>query len=246
MRKIKMKKLISIILSLFTLFSAVMITGCGDNEVVKEGLIRSYSFDETTGNTTKEKVSGKDAKIEYVFSDETLEDKLFKQPSDPLRKEGISGKSLYMDGFSTYLQDKSFTTPKKALALSAWVAPRVFENLPGYGGESIARGNTRLTAIVNQGNIELGEGFLFGYGRLGLWGIQLALTNVETMEEFVVAFYDPLNALPLYQWSHLAVSFDGTTGYIGLFYNGTASYESFIPELKGTEIITSASYIPSY
>ena len=55
----------------------------------------------------------------------------------------------------------------------------------------------------------------------------------------MLAFYDPMNALPLYEWSHIAVSFDGKTGYIGLFYNGAPSYEAIIPELAETRIINS-------
>ena len=41
-----------------------------------------------------------------------------------------------------------FTAPSTAMTISAWVAPRVFENLPYYNGESDAAGHTRLTHYV--------------------------------------------------------------------------------------------------
>lgn len=187
---------------------------------------------------TKDAVSNKEYKINYVFNEENA-DKIFKAPSDPLRKTGVKGKALYMDGFSNSITNNDFKTPASAITLSAWVAPRVFENLPNYGDVSDAAGNPRLTSVINKGNVEAGEGFLLGYGRLGLWGIQLALHNNETDEDYVWAFYDPINTLPLYQWSHIAVSFDSKTGYIGLFYNGVPSYESIIPELAETRIVAS-------
>lgn len=197
-----------------------------------------YSFDEEGGSTAREAVSQKDYKINYVFGEDNAEN-IFKAPSDPLRRTGVKGKALYMDGFSNSITNRDFKLPSSAVTLSAWVAPRVFENLPNYGDGSDAAGNPRLTSVINKGNVEAGEGFLLGYGRLGLWGIQFALHNTETDEDFVVSFYDPINTLPLYEWSHIAVSYDGKTGYIGLFFNGAPSYEAVIPELAETRIVDS-------
>ena len=246
-----MKKIWKTAVALLSAVSIFTICSCENTpqiiEKSQDNLLLSYSFNEESGYTTKDTVSGNDQKIEYVFSPEN-QDKLFKEASEPLRKAGVSGNALYMDGFSTCLKNRTFETPTNALTLSAWVAPRVFENIVNYGDDSPARGNTRLTGVINKGNIEMGEGFLLGYGRLGLWGVQIALCNTETDEEFVAAFYDPLNALPLYEWSNIAVSFDGETGYIGLFYNGEKSYEAILPELAGTEIISSEEplYIGRY
>jgi len=202
----------------------------------KESLMLNYSLDESDGSLTKESVSGKDYMINYVFNEQNA-DSLFKEPNDPLRRPGVKGNSLYMDGFSNNIVNRDFEAPESAITMSAWVAPRVFENIVYYDGASDAAGHTRMTSIINKGDIEMCEGFLLGYGRLGLWGIQLALYNEETGESFVVGFYDPINALPLYEWSHVAVAFDGKTGYIGLFYNGEKSYEALIPELISTSII---------
>ena len=212
-------------------------------DVVESSKILEYSFEDVTGSKTLETVSGDTYKVYYVFSAEN-QDKIFKESSDPLLKKGVKGNALYMDGFSTKIANNNFTMPKDEFTLSSWVAPRVFENVFMYGDDTPARGHSRLTAVLSQGEVELGEGFIFGYGRLGMWGIQLALHNNETEEDFVVGFYDPLNALPLYEWSHISATFNGKTGYISLSYNGEVSYEALIPELVNTELVT--SYEPLY
>lgn len=199
-------------------------------------LIASYSFEDIKGYTTYNAGTKKYDKLNYIFSDDNAEN-LVKEPSAPLTRAGVKGRSLYMDGFSVNIETSDFTAPSTGLTLSAWVAPRVFENLPEYGGETDAKGHPRLTSVVNYGNLEVGQGFCFGYGRLGLWGVQLALYNYDTAMTSVVGFYDPINALPLYEWSHIAVSFDGDSGYIALFYNGEKAYEDIIPELVNTEIV---------
>lgn len=216
-------------------------------DALTDGLQISYSFDENSGNTTENTATGEYRKIEYIFNAEN-QDKLFKPSSDPLRKAGVKGNSLYMDGFSTCMKDYEYVAPTSAITMSAWVAPRVFENLANYGDDSPAKGNPRLTSVINKGNIEMGEGFLLGYGRLGLWGVQLALRSLETEEEFVVSYYDPLNVLPMYEWSNISVSFDGETGYIALFFNGERAYEAIIPDLANTVLIASEEplYIGRY
>ena len=205
----------------------------------KSALI-SFSFDSTNGSYTKENVTGEEYRIDYVFAEEN-KDILFKEPNDPLLKQGVSGKSLYMDGFSTKLRVRDFDTPTNKITFSTWVAPRGFENLNRYGNDTVARGHPRMTSLFDWGHMENGEGFLFGYGRLGLWGLQMNLHNESTGEDIFVGYYDPINTLPLYEWSHIAATFDGTTGYICLAFNGQVSYEAIIPDLANTTIIPSYS-----
>ena len=234
----KFKKLISILTCGIMLFSMFAV-GCDTPEATQEAstLELYYSLDETTGSLAKESVTNTNYTINYVFNESNASN-LFKEPNDPLRRKGVKGNALYMDGFSNNIINRDFEAPENAITLSAWVAPRVFENIVYYDGESMGAGHTRMTSIINKGDIEMGEGFLLGYGRLGVWGIQLALHNNETEEDVVVGFYDPLNALPLYEWSHVAVTFDGDRGYIALFFNGQKSYEALIPDLQATEIIS--------
>ena len=241
----KFKKIIALTLALIMMLGTL--AGCANSggntkpnqnqqDNAENSLLLHYSLDETDGSLAKESVSGKNYTINYVFNEQNA-DNLFKEPNDPLRRTGVKGNALYMDGFSNEIINKDFEAPESAITLSAWVAPRVFENIVYYDGASAAAGHTRLTGVINKGDIEMGEGFLLGYGRLGLWGIQMALHNEETGEDVVVGFYDPINALPLYEWSHIAATFDGETGYIALFFNGEKAYEAYIPDLVSTSII---------
>ena len=193
----KHNRLIFLLLALVVLLT--LATGCKkkqdnitDNTDNQSNLLLHYSLDESTGSLAKESVSGQDYTINYVFNEQNA-DTLFKEPNDPLRRPGVKGNSLYMDGFSNYIVNKDFDAPSSAITMSAWVAPRVFENIVYYDGASDAAGHTRMTSIINKGDIEMGEGFLLGYGRLGVWGIQLALHSEETGEDFVIGFYDPIN-----------------------------------------------------
>ena len=207
--------------------------------IVEHNPAVSFSFESTLNSRTYDNASKKDYTIDYVFSEENA-DKLFKKPNDPLLKQGVNGKSLYMDGFSTHIKVKDYEAPTNKITFSTWVAPRGFENLNRYGNETVARGHPRMTSLFNYGHMEDEEGFLFGYGRLGLWGLQMNLHNTETSENIFVGYYDPINTLPLYEWSHIAATFDGETGYICLSFNGKVSYEAIIPDLVNTEIIESS------
>ena len=199
----------------------------------------SFSFDDVTNSRTEDNVSHQKYKIKYVFSEDNAEF-IFKKPNDPLLKQGVNNKSLYMDGFSTSITINDYEAPTNKITFSTWVAPRGFENLDKYGNETIAAGHPRMTSLFNYGIMENGEGFLFGYGRLGLWGMQLNLYNKETGQYIFAGYYDPINSLPLYEWSHIAATFDGDTGYVCLTFNGKVSYEALIPDLANTEIVSSA------
>ena len=204
-------------------------------ENIEKNPVISFSFEDVAGSKTTDKASGNKYKIDYVFSEEHASE-LFKKPNDPLQKQGVSGKSLYMDGFSTKIRIADYEAPKNKLSISTWVAPRGFENLNRYGNEYLCKGHPRMTSLFDWGHMENDEGFLFGYGRLGMWGLQMNLHNTETNQDIFVGYYDPLNALPLWEWSHIAATFDGETGYICLMFNGEVAYEAIIPDLANTEI----------
>ena len=63
----------------------------------------SFSFEDVTNSRTLDNASGEKYKVDYVFSQDNAAI-LFKKPNDPLQKQGVHGKSLYMDGFSTKIR----------------------------------------------------------------------------------------------------------------------------------------------
>lgn len=246
--------------SLFLLLlTPLLLASCGGNSSsnsststsedipVDSRLLLEYKFEDVSDNKTLETVSNNSYKIDYVFSSDN-QDKIFKKASNVLSRKGVKDNALYMDGFSTSISNKDFTDLEDTFTISSWIAPRGFENLSNYDDASLAKGLPRLTSILNKGDLESGEGFLFGYGRLGLWGIELALHNEESDEDVVVGFFDPLNSLPLYEWSYISASFNGKTGYISLSFNGVISYEAVLSDLANTKIISSSEplYMGSY
>lgn len=239
------------LLTLLVFVSSLAVGACSSSGDTPQGNLPSspavsFSFESTTGSYTKNNANNKDYVIDYVFSKQNEEelqlagwDGLFKKTNDPILKQGVSGKSLYMDGFSTKIAVRDYQAPSKKLTVSTWVAPRGFENLNRYGDQYICKGHPRMTSLFDWGHMENGEGFLFGYGRLGLWGLQMNLYNEDRGEYVFVGFYDPINALPLYEWSHIAATFDGEKGYICLTFNGQVTYEALLPDLENTRIVES-------
>ena len=178
-----------------------------------------------------ESVSGKTFTIANVYA-ESNQANLMKPASDPLWRTGVKGNCLYMDGVSNYIEDADFKNiSTDELTVSAWVAPRVFEN--NFKPEG-------LTCIVGKGDVGLQEGWLLGYGYLGTWGLKVALENNETGEIFTAAFYDPVNYLPLYEWSHVAASYNAKTGRVCLYLNGELVYEQIYNEYAGCDIVASS------
>ena len=204
-------------------------------------LLIDLDFNSHDGSNIVNHADEKEYKIDWLFN-ESNKDRIFKEPMDPLFKKGVGedSTSLYLDGHSTKMKFNNIDVPDTKFTVSCWIAPRGFENVFDYDWNSPAAGHQRMTSILNQGDIEAGEGFLFGYGRLGKWGLQLNLINNDTYETKMWGFYDPLNRLELYKWNHICATFDGEKGYIALFFNGQRAYESYIPELQNTSLITSS------
>ncbi len=230
----KIKKITALSLACLSAFSVIGMSACGEEPTPPQegdGLVAYYAFDEGEGHTAKDSVSGTEQKINYVFSEEN-QINLSKPASEPIWRTGVKGKCLYMDGISNYVEDAYFENfATGALTLSAWVAPRVFEN--NFKPEA-------LTCIVGKGDVGLQEGWLLGYGYLGTWGLKVALENEETGDIFTAAFYDPINYLPLYEWSHVAASYDAKTGHVCLYLNGELVYEQIYSEYAGCKMVSSS------
>lgn len=146
-----------------------------------------YKFDHQKGNILKEEISGKQHIVQYVFTDA-----LYKPDSDPLwRESSISGQSLLFDGYSTFITNEDFTISEgQDFTVSVWVAPRAFE----WGRDS------KISAIVNQHNLQAKKGFALGMHRHGSWSFQVG-DGKEWVELWEV---DKL--LPKYEWSYLTAS----------------------------------------
>ena len=164
-----------------------------------KGIIGHWAFDEEKGKTAFDAATRSVDSINYIFNKVT--------PSkDPARRKGISNSALVFDGFSNWIERPAnkFTTPADALSISVWVAPRAFEH-----GDA-----NKLSAIVNQQNLQDKAGFALGMFRHGRWSFQVG--TGQTMIEV----WDENNLIPRRQWSYLVGTYDATTATATLYLNG--------------------------
>lgn len=142
MEKIR-KKAIACLLAGAIGATSLGLVSCGGK--ADPDLLTSYSFEDTVGSTTFNAATGKYDKINYVFNAENAE-YLVKQPSDPMTRVGVSGKSLYLDGFSTEIIDSDFEIPRGGgyffgMGRAAYI--RVYSRLRGEGFR-VCGGSTAL------------------------------------------------------------------------------------------------------
>lgn len=177
----------------------------------RQDQIAWWGFDEGRGHLAQDSISGLSDEIHYVFIHARN-----RAPADPIWAEGISGKALLFDGYSTWIERAaaSAPVPGQALSVSVWAAPRAFE----YGDDK------RLSAIVNQHHREKRQGYIFGVYRHGAWSFQVGAGG----EWYEVWSEDHL--LPANAWSFLTAVFDGANGCLVLYLNGKeAARRSILP-----------------
>lgn len=177
-------------------FAFIGITGYSQSP---QNVVGYWRYDEQTGKITTDQATGKSDSIHYIFNNE-------KPYSDPIRRKGISGSSLEFDGFSSWIERPAsgFVTPTGELAISVWVAPRAFEH-----GDS-----ARISAIVNQQDLNAKLGFALGMYRHGSWSFQ-----VGTGDKWIEA-WDEGHPLARRQWTYLVATYEASLGRITLYMNG--------------------------
>ena len=93
------KEYLAILLTTFLLASCGTNSSSNDNQNIQDlPLLLEYSFDDVSENKTLETVSNTRYKIDYVFSSDN-QDKIFKQSSDVLLRDGVKGNALYLMAF---------------------------------------------------------------------------------------------------------------------------------------------------
>ncbi|MDF1573392.1 MAG: GH32 C-terminal domain-containing protein [Bacteroidales bacterium] len=119
----------------------------------------------------------------------------------PERIEGVAGKALRLDGYSTWgsLQDYSFSEIGKQITVEAWFAPEAF--------------NAEKSALVSQHNGNTGFSLEIGpYGHVS-WVIFADFIRYEVISE---------TRLQPYSWYHIAGIADLNTSTMTLYINGSA------------------------
>ena len=212
-----MKKAICILLCAAMLLA---LAACGGSDSHKKDLLLHLSFDEGKGLTVKD-AAGKvpDTDLNYEFSHAAYMDN-----QDPQwRETGVSGGCLLLDGSSTYLSynRNDITVEGKALTVSVWIAPRMFE---WDDPNAVDNGNDAPTGIVSQSNKAQKQGFLLGYERFGRLTFQ-----VGTGDDWITVWSNGDN-LKRYEWNYVTATFDADAGEMALYLNGELIGSHSVPK----------------
>ncbi|UNL92287.1 glycoside hydrolase [Paenibacillus polymyxa] len=190
------------------------------------GLIMYWAFNEGTGTRALESVSQVQDKIQYVFNQAE-----FTKPCPPRWRQGVIGKGLLFDGYSTYIahsfdEGNQNTEPeyRSALSIGVWVAPRSYE----WGDDG------KLSAIVNRYNLDRKQGYLLGMFRHGSWSFQVGLEGGDWKELWSPDGHE----LPKNEWSYVNAVFDGNQGEIKLYLNGSEIASAAVP--RGSRLAEAA------
>ncbi|AHV96005.1 GH32 C-terminal domain-containing protein [Paenibacillus sabinae] len=172
--------------------------------------IAYWTFDEGQGNQAAESVSGQADTVQFALGKGR-----FQAPRDPVWAEGIKGKALSFDGYSTFIRRLAGQTaqPVENLTITAWLAPRTYD----YGAEN------RLSAIVNQHNREKKEGYILGLFRYGALSLQAGVDG-EWLETW------SSEPVPLHRWSFVSAVFAGSEGRISIYLNGRKTAETLLDQ----------------
>ena len=215
-----MKKAICIILCVATLLALAACGGTGSKDPHQKDLLLHLGFDEGSGLTVKDS-AGKvpDTEMNYEFAHAAYMDN-----QDPQwRESGISGGCLLLDGSSTYVSynRNDITVEGKALTVSVWIAPRMFE---WDDPNAVDNGNDAPTGIVSQSNKAQNQGFLLGYQRFGRLTFQ-----VGTGDDWITVWSNGDN-LKRYEWNYVTATFDADAGEMALYLNGELVGSHSVPK----------------
>jgi len=132
------------------------------------------------------------------------------EPVEPYRPNGVSGKALNFDGYSTYASFEEAIGGSK-LTVEAYVCPRVFM----WDGPATPREQQLAQVIVGSYDESAKQGFLVGVTKHGYPAFR-----VGTGDHWYSLSTEDGMTLPTYEWSRITAVFDGEAGEMKLYING--------------------------
>lgn len=165
-------------------------------------------FEEEGDSVSDATGTQKDALIHYVFNDA-----VYKPSTPPERRNGVQGKALLFDGYSTWISYDEPNFSADELTLCAFVAPRAFP-----------QASDPITVILGQYNpAKVSKaGFCLGYGEYGALSFSLGLSapgGMKVWQTFSLAA-PAYPLLKLYQWNFIAASYRKSDGLVSIWLNG--------------------------
>ncbi|MFD2672564.1 GH32 C-terminal domain-containing protein [Marinicrinis sediminis] len=163
--------------------------------------VAHWSFDESSGRTVLDSISGRHDPVSYIFHEAR-----HKPSTDVERRDGVRGKALLLDGYSTWIEREAGCAPMIAghCTIEVWIAPRTF-------GTNNEQG---MFPIVEQRDRERNLGYSLGLAQHGEWSFQFGDGSVWQ------ECWSREHRVKPRQWNHLVVTLDPSLGRVSLFLNG--------------------------
>lgn len=164
-------------------------------------------YDEANGTTTTfEQVTATNLPITNQFA-------------KPERVKGVTGNALRTDGFSTWIQATKNFSITTSMSLSTWV---VLESYPS--DEETVYSNLAPSAFISQ--YDGTNGFTLSVNTFGVWFFTASINGQKYTCQAPGKF-------PLYAWTHIAATIDGSAGAMKLYLNGVLVANTTTP-VNGT------------
>ncbi|WP_111642639.1 LamG-like jellyroll fold domain-containing protein [Marinimicrobium alkaliphilum] len=141
------------------------------------------------------------------------------------RVPGIEGQALRTDGFSSWVETDLAFDSLDALTLETWV---ILESHPS--DREVPYDQLQPSAFISQTDGE--QGFAIEINTYGQWAFALYLDG----DRHEVAVLEPF---PVYEWTHIAATFDGSRGVMALYLNGESVGEASVPSgarVRGADV----------
>ena len=168
----------------------------------------SWSFDEGTGRTAAESVTGTACDI---------------QGHAAIWRAGVSGHALLLDGYTT------------KVALPPANAPKIARQVTLQGWIAIAAYPWNYTAVVQQGNvINKGKGYFLGIDADGKPTIAAMIDGAKR----VLTANQAEHRIPRFRWTHLVGVIDTDAGTMTLYVDGKPVASAEVPKGKTIQLAT--------
>lgn len=201
MKKILIFNFIIFFVMLFSCQKGEDIVDENENGKYKSGADFYLSFDEENSKKVLEEKNKKEYEINYVFHEAK-----YKNSEYIKRSQGVRGKAILFDGYSTDIPMEDYAFPSEDFTISVWIAPRAFET----------RTDKLLTGIISC--LDSSAGYELGCYNYGQWAFKI-FTTMGYKE-----FWIKDSPLQLYEWNHLVVSFQAKEK-VSFYHNGKLVYE---------------------
>lgn len=207
------------------------LNSCSTNNATKArtGAIMDFHFDDES-NDLYDSVGGKTFSFSNVYS---TSPNLSNHDID-LHKDGVKGKSLLFDGYSTYaeIQPDNVSSCTDYLSISCYVAPRAYDWVDRNDMDT-------TTDIVSK--IYYDDSYFAGYS-LGYQRDGYVVFKIGAGDQ-LYSLRTTTSVLDKSRWNYLAATFDGVKGEMHIYLNGQEVIGKTVPAETKIEDAGSSLFI---